>query len=91
MSSTTCTATLLCELEVTVEGLYESPVAATRDDPSEGDTVEDVAIAELTFGKVSLLDGVDTTSPAVRRLLDNILAIVHAEAEELLREDAIDG
>jgi len=36
----------------------------------------------------NLLDGVDTSSKDVIRLLDNLLALVYREAEEALIEDA---
>ena len=95
------TANAYVELEIALEGTWVPYRVVAFGDPPEGGYAEDVTITDLlisvrddyrsglpTYTPVSLLNGVDTTSPAVQRLLENLLDAIHASAQEALAEEA---
>ena len=79
------TGSLECDMvdDYCIEGLSHEPFLGFERTPH--------GTSNPRYGpRVDLLDGVDTSSPDVIRLLDNILKCVEAEAIEALREDADD-
>ena len=92
-------ATISFEIEIALDGLLEPYRPATHWDPAEGGNVEDLAILDIgqisakrvngvtTWKTTSLLEGVDLTSPAVQRLLSNILEANRDDAEFAVAQD----
>ena len=86
------TATTYIEIGVNLAGVFQRGYAATHTEPGERDGFEDITIEGLFFEEtlrkeINLLEGVDTTNPHVRRLLDNILNALGEAADEALMEE----
>lgn len=86
------TPAISIEVEVFLSGDVAPYRAATRWDPAEGGEVEDLDIEDLRVGYLpssSILDGVDTKSPAIQRLFSNILEAHRREAEQAIVDDQL--
>ena len=88
------TATISLEIELEISGTFTPGRPATRIDPPECDSVDDVTVDGLGvlsrvaggWRTTSALDGVNTASPDVQRLLANLLELAGGGEAELIAE-----
>jgi len=92
-------ATYIIELEITVGADVRWPRANEYDAPTFGPDIEDAHITHLVvsegyiesgkakFREVNLLDGVNTDSPDVQKLLSALLDFTSDQAEDALMQE----